>query len=341
MVAGTRRRVNRGGGVGRKRGGTRSVTAVDWLLASDEPAIRGRARRDLLGELAVDDLNRTTEGPMVQALLAGQQPDGGFGGHPYRKWTGAHWRLVSLVELEVPAGEPRAMAAAERVLGWLSAPGAPLRYVKGLPLSHGSIEGNGLGACSRLGLANDPRSQFLAESLVEWQWPDGGWNCDEKASGRRSSFHETLSAIWGLHEYATAAGNRDAAAAARRGAELLLNHRLFRRHGTGKPIHGSWLKLHYPAYWHYDILQALHVLTQMGLATDPRASDALDIVAERRDPDGRWTPGGYWWRPPGSGGITPEVVDWGRDGPSPMLTLNALRVLRAAGRLDGQGAQGE
>jgi len=315
-----------------KRGGEAPGAPVAWLLASDEPAIRGMARRDLLGQPADDDLRRTTEGPLVRALLAGQQPDGGFGGHPYRKWTGAHWRLVSLVELEIPAGEPRAVAAAERVLRWLSGPSAPLRHVKGLPLSHGSIEGNGLGVCSRLGLADDPRAQLLAESLIEWQWPDGGWNCDEHASGRRSSFHETLSTIWGLHEYATATGNRDAAAAARRGAELLLDHRLFRQHGTGKPIHRSWITLHYPAYWHYDILQALHVLRRMGLAADPRASDALDIVAERRDSDGRWTAGGYWWRAPGSGGITPEVVDWGREVASPMLTLNALRALKAAGQ---------
>jgi hypothetical protein len=27
-----------------------------------------------------------------------------------------------------------------------------------------------------------------------------------------------------------------------------------------------------------------------------------------------------------------EVVDWGRSGPNEMLTLNALRVLKAAGR---------
>jgi len=27
-----------------------------------------------------------------------------------------------------------------------------------------------------------------------------------------------------------------------------------------------------------------------------------------------------------------EVVDWGRDGPNEMITLNALRCLRAAGR---------
>jgi len=310
------------------------VPGVDWLLASDEPAIRGIARRDLLGQPANDDLSRTTEGPLVRALFAGQLADGGFGGHPYKKWAGAHWRLVSLVELEVPAGEPRAVAAAERVLRWLTSPAnrAPVRRVKGLPLSDASIQGNALAVCSRLGLADDPRVRLLAESIVEWQWPDGGWNCDRNASGRRSSFHETLCTIWGLHEYATATGNRDAAAAARRGAELLLEHRLFRRHGTGGPIHRSWVKLHYPAYWHYDILQALHVLRRMGLARDPRASEALDIVAERRDPDGRWTPGGYWWRPPRFGRISPEVVDWGRGVPSPMLTLNALRVLKAAGR---------
>jgi hypothetical protein len=28
-----------------------------------------------------------------------------------------------------------------------------------------------------------------------------------------------------------------------------------------------------------------------------------------------------------------EVVDWGRNGPNEMLTLNALRVLKSAGRL--------
>ena len=204
--------------------------------------------------------------------------------------------------------------------------------MEGLPLSDASIQGNALAVGSRLGLADDPRVRLLAESTLEWQWPDGGWNCDRNASGRRSSFHETLCTIWGLHEYATATDDHGAAAAARRGAELLLEHRLFRRHGTGGPIHGSWIKLHYPAYWHYDILQALHVLGRMGLAADPRATDALDIVARSRHSDGRWQAGGYWWSPPGSGGTTPEVVDWGRGVPSPMLTLNALRVLKAAGR---------
>src|SRR5919108_282445 len=96
-----------------------------------------------------------------------------------------------------------------------------------------SQEGNALAVCCRLGLAHDPRVARLAESLVEWQWPDGGWNCDPRASGRRSSFHESLAPTWGLHEYAVAIGAEWAAAAARRSAEPFLAHRLFRSLATG------------------------------------------------------------------------------------------------------------
>jgi hypothetical protein len=68
-------------------------------------------------------------------------------------------------------------------------------------------------------------------------------------------------------------------------------------------------------------------------AGDPRAADALELLVRRRRADGRWQPGGRWWRPPGrlTGSGPVEVVDWGRSGPNEMLTLNALRVLKAAG----------
>jgi hypothetical protein len=182
-------------------------------------------------------------------------------------------------------------------------------------------------------LADDPRAQLLAESLIEWQWPDGGWNCDVDASGRRSSFHESLAPTWGLHEYAVATGDAAAAASARRTAELFLDHRLFRALDTGEVIHPSWLALHYPPYWHFDILQALLVLSRMGFATDPRSEDAFKVLERRRLPDGRWRPGGYWWFAPGTSSGRTDVIDWGRSAPNEMITLNALRVLGSAGRL--------
>ena len=79
------------------------------------------------------------------------------------------------------------------------------------------------------------------------------------------------------------------------------------------------------------MLQALLVLGRLGRLEDERASDALDLLILLRRPDGRWEPGGCWWRKPGSR-TQAEVVDWGRRGPNEMITLNALRVLRAARR---------
>jgi len=307
-----------------------SSAAIQWLLASSEPAVRLLARRDLLGE-RVTSTAEVLDGPNVQALLAGQQPDGGFGAHPYRKWVGAHWRLVSLVELGIPAGEPRAVHAAETVLEWLTGAEqrASIPVFDGRVRVHASVEGNALAVCARLGLAGDSRVQLLAESLIAWQWPDGGWNCDLNPAAHRSSFHESLPAAWGLLEYAQAAASEPARAAARRAAELFLEHRVFRSLSPGEPIKREWLALHYPPYWHYDILQALLVLSRMGLARDPRCADALAILHQRQRPDGRWQPGSYWWSPPGKSG-SQDVVDWGRSGPNEMITLNALRVRQAA-----------
>jgi hypothetical protein len=93
----------------------RTESAIAWLLESDEPAVSRMARRDLLSE-EPGGADRVLSGPKVGALLSGQSSDGGFGVHYYRKWTGAHWRLVSLAEFEVPAQEPRTVAAAESVL---------------------------------------------------------------------------------------------------------------------------------------------------------------------------------------------------------------------------------
>ena len=138
----------------------RTRAAVAWLLGSGEPAIRLMTRRDLLGERADDDVGQVLAGAKVTALLSGQQPDGGFGVHPYRKWTGAHWRLVSLVELAIPPREPRAVAAAGHVLAWLASPARRVPRIGGLARAHASVEGNALAACCRLGLAADPRIQL-------------------------------------------------------------------------------------------------------------------------------------------------------------------------------------
>lgn len=296
------------------------MNPTEWLLAHPEPAIRLLARRDLLGERSDDDV---LAGEVVQALLVDR------GVHPYGKWGGAHWRLVSLVELGIPPGEPRALAAVDQVLAWLTGKGhrSNVPTIDGRPRRCASQEGNALAVGVRLGLASDTRVELLARSLVEWQWPDGGWNCDRRPEARRSSFHESLAPMWGLHEYAAATGAGWAAAAAGRAAELFLSHRLFRSLRSGDVIDDDWLAPHYPPYWHYDVAQALLVLARMGRHRDARAAEAREMLASRQGKDGLWSAGRPWWKRPGAKGSNVEVVDWGRK-PSAMVTLNALRVLQ-------------
>ncbi len=330
----------------------RDDPAIQWLLNSNDPSVRFFTLTDLLeatshSREATAALKQILDGPRVKALLAGQHvgkqksPEsygvhpGGFGVHPYKKWDGAHWRLVSLVELGIPAHEPRAVAAADQVLQWLTGEShrSKIKAIDGRVRRCGSQEGNALAVCSRLGLVNDPRVQYLARSLIAWQWPDGGWNCDKRPEANHSSFYESLAPLWGLIEWYRATGDEAALRAALRTAEMFLCHRLFRSTTTGEVIDPEWLKLHYPLYWHYDVLQALVILSRVRPLDDPRMQEALDIIEAKRQPDGCWKAEGFYWVPLGKRTSNVEVVDWGRRGPNELITLNALRVLKAAGRL--------
>ena len=325
----------------------RDRAAVRWLLDSDDPSVRYMTLVDILdvsedSEEALSIGEQILDGPKVRALLDSQKLDGGFGVGPYTKWTGAHWRLVSLVELGIPTGELRAIAAAETVLDWLESDDHKRRIVEvnGLIRQHSSQEGNALGVCSRLGMANEPRVRGLAESLVAWQWPDGGWNCSQRPDAHHSSFYESITPLKGLIEYQRATGQSFVEDAVERAAEFFLRHRMFRSERTGDVISKSWLNLRYPLYWHYDILHGLGVLALLGKLDDERVQDGLDILESNRLSDGRWRPRGYFWRSRDSNGSLPEeVVDWGRGAPNEMITLNALRVLKASGRLTEVGLE--
>jgi len=319
-------------------------SAIEWLLQFEDPTVRYFTLTDILNKpkdsLDVEKTRRLIPGgPKVRILLDGQKSDGGFGVHPYQKWTGAHRRLVSLVELGIPQGFRPAVRATDLVLKWLlgDAHVGNVPRINGLYRRCASQEGNALAVCSRLGIGDDPRVRRLAESLVEWQWPDGGWNCDRKPEADHSSVNESLSTLWGLLEYQRATGERDFLKPIERASEFFLRHHLFRSDHTGEIIHPDVIKLHYPVYWHCDILQELMILSRAGKLGDPRTREALDIVEKKRGPDELWRAEDYYWNIKRKASTKAnvsnlEVVDWGRKGPNEFITLNALRILKSSGR---------
>lgn len=325
--------------------------AIDVLLASDEPSMRYLARRDVLGENPTSRSLRTyreeiARSARVETLLAGharRRPG------TYSKWQGAHWVAVALVELGHPGGDDRVTALVDEVLDHWTAPqfmrdvemppsarpkgGVPV--IAGKARRCGSQHGAALLVASRLGAPGDERAAVIARRLGTWQWPDGGWNCDRRPQARMSSVNETLLPLRGLAAF----GDPEAAAAIRAAREFFLERHVAFRRTTGEPINPDVMRLHYPAYWHFDVLAGLRGLLESGGVDDDRCQRALDFLESRRRPDGMWGADARYYRVADKGSNV-ELVDWGPTGttrPNAWVTLHAMVVLRGAGRLENLG----
>ena len=110
-----------------------------------------------------------------------------------------------------------------------------------------------------------------------------------------------------------------------RGEAYLLDRSLFRRLSTGEPADPDFLRFAFPTRCHYDVVRGLEHLRATGDPPDSRASEAVDIVRSKRQPDGKWLLDHAWK------GATHFPLDDGVGLPSRWNTLRAMRVLRWAG----------
>lgn len=299
---------------------------LDWLLAGD-PAVRWQALQDLADApadvIAAERARVATEGHGAR-ILARQAADG--------TWAGAAWNpecdstmhaLTLLRELGLdPAGDAArtAIARVRAQVTWKDCGPPEIHrnaYFAGEvePCINGQVAAGG----AYFGADVGP----LIDRLVGEQLADGGWNCEAERGSTRSSFHTTICVLEALLEHERSAGARPAVTAARRrGEEYLLERGLFRRRSDGAVIDPAWTRFAFPTWWHYDLLRGLEHLRRAGGAPDPRAAEAIAIVASKRGADGRWPLETV------HPGRTLVETDAGLGQPSRWITLRALRVLR-------------
>jgi hypothetical protein len=319
-------------------------SAVNRLLRSEEPSIRYKTRVHVLGESPSSPAIRRLQeeirvSPRIATLLSERSPDGRIPSHPYAKWYGAHWILATLADLGYPPGDKTLIPLRDQVLEWIASPEYETRLIRrgktGPVRIHASIDGNAIFAILSLQLG-DPRLEILIRHLLDYQWLDGGWNCDLNAKGTTSSFDETLIPLRALALHARLTGNSESLRAAAKAAEVFLARRLCWRRFNGRVIRPSYPKLHYPCYWHYDVLFGLRVMAEGGFIVDARCKDALSLLESKRLPDGGFPAEQTYYQ-----ATTRMIrsrrsrVNWGGVSSRRMnewVTVDALAVLKAAGR---------
>jgi len=180
-------------------------------------------------------------------------------------------------------------------------------------------------ALIRLGYIDDLRVKKALEWLVKIQNLDGGWLCPywkAHIKDKHGCFYGTICSMEAFSEIPPEHLTSETRSAIEKGADFLLMHRLFKAdHHDYKIINKAWLTLSFPWFYGYNILRGLDVLTKLGYVKDERLNDAVQILLEKRQHDGKWvlenTPVGR---------MQANVEEKGK--PSKWVTLIALRILK-------------
>jgi hypothetical protein len=299
---------------------------IDWLLEGDI-SVAYQTHRDLLGTGAeeLEKLRSRIEREGWGArLLSARRPDGHWGRGFYQpKWICTHYSLLDLKALGISPAN-RACTESTGMIFETCTCGADggINYARTVPYSDVCINGMVLSLGCYFQLEKDLLQSTL-DYLLRNRTPDGGWNCEYIKGAGHFSVHTTLAVLEGLAEYIAGGytdrlGEVTAVIAARE--ELLLSHRLYRSHRTGRPMDPKMLMLSYPSRWRYDTLRALDYFRFAGRPYDPRMEDALAVLLSKRRQDGTWP---LQAKHPGQ--VHFDMEQTGQ--PSRWNTLRALRVL--------------
>ena len=250
------------------------------------------------------------------------------------KYISTNWMLLTLSDLGVTKSNPQIakgcslwMETYSRADGGFDTPGAEQ--------SEHCLTGNTTRALIKFGYVNEPRVRSALDLLVRTQKENGGWHCWGK--------NGTIDAWEGMSAFAAyprQKWTRGMKAAVERGAEFYLERKLYRQGARWDP----WFRFHFPYHYYYDLLVGLEFMTALGYGGDKRMRLAASHLKKKRRKDGRWNldavhpdyeSGGKWprWWKKYESRFRPFSLEQA-DGPSKMITLRALTVLKRLGESD-------
>jgi hypothetical protein len=328
--------------------------SLPWLLESDNPGVRYLALRDLL-DLPPDDKKLRSarkvahqEGPIAE-VLSQMEKEGywvkpGPGYSP--KYSSTVWSIILLAQLGALANEDKRIEQACRYLldHALAEGGQFTMIASGAPSGTADcIQGNLLWSLRELGY-DDPRLSKAYEWMARTVTGDGIAPAHEKdaqiryyATGKcgptfACGANNKLPCAWGGVKVMLAFSKLPVdqrtplvRKAIQHGVDFFFSvDPVTAAYPTGyaeKPS-GNWWKFGFPVFYVSDLLQIVEALVGLGYGHDPRMENALNLIREKQDLEGRWTleydyTGKTW-------------IDFGKKKqPNKWVTLRVLRMLKS------------
>jgi len=296
---------------------------------------------------------------VIAKMLSKQRTEGYWEDpeNPYHpKYKSSYWQIMILGQLGMDKSDKRVQRACEFILNlqldeggfssytreraleeyeWMRTKTAlkeklqpePSTWAQSLVTEHqySCLTGNVCAAMLRMGYGTDSRVVKALNWLVKVQNMDGGWLCPywkAHIKDKHGCFYGTICPLEAFSEVPKEKRTPEMRRTIAKGAKFLLMHRLYKADHHGyRVINRQWLRFSFPWFYGYHILRGLSVLTKLVYTEDERLKDALELLLQKRRPDGTWV-----LENAPTGRMQANIETVGK--PSKWITLNALRVLK-------------
>ncbi len=327
------------------------IAPMQWLLEPNDIGVRYLTLRDLANadsrELATAKQQAHRQGPIAVILEKmdkegyWEEPGAGY----YPKYTGTVWSIILLAQLGASIETDKRIATAcSYVLEHTLTKDGHIT-VNGLPSGTADcLQGNLCASLIDLGF-EDPRLDKAFEWMARSVTGEGIAPMTDKTAAVRyyagkcgpnfaCGSNNKLPCAWGAVKVMLAFSKLskqkrtkliDGAIA--KGVEFLFITDPAKADypcGYSAKPSGNWWKFGFPVFYITDLLQNVEALVGLGYGNDPRLVNALKLIREKQDKQGRWLmeydyTGKTW-------------VEFGaKKQPNKWVTLRALRVLKAVG----------
>jgi hypothetical protein len=319
-----------------------------WLLEEENPSVRYWALQQLKGvKLPDPELVKTQKAIMqsipIQKILSAQNPKGFWitSDNIYLpKYQASTHSLLILAELgcqRIPAIERgiEQIFTCQQYSGHFRPEQPKTERAKASTLSDGvCIDANILYYMIHFGYLEDPRVQQLLSFLcTSYSQTDFGWPCRAFPINPTKVFPTncymcSTKGLRALAQIPQAKRSKEISVIIKKEIEHLLSNEIYRYLKTPngeRKVKTGWTRFGFPLFYNSDVLEVLDTLTSLGVV-DSRMDDAIDLVVQKRGPDGKWSLDHSF-----NGKMWVDIET--KKAPSKWITLRAWRVLHRLNRL--------